>query len=344
MGLNGANGRTSIRAPNPPIQDSVFAQFRLDGRTVIITGGAGGIGYEVARGLAEAGANVSPNPFLTFHTWQRKSSSSPAGPQLALWYHSSSKADKLAASISQDFSVQCRTYKVDVSDYSAVSAAVDQVVSDFGRLDVMVANAGIPTKAGGLDDTIQDWNKVRAIDFDGAYYCLRAAGLVFRSQGHGVGVATASMSGHAANVPQEQTCYNACKAGVVRSDPLLYTHQQTACQQKGPERLTRRQIHLCKSLSVEWAKWGGRINSVSPGYIDTEISGDCPFEMKEEWFSLTPLRRDADPRELKGIYLYRTFLRPPPLPRARAIELPLMHVVCSLFRCKLVYHWRGFCD
>lgn len=64
------------------------------------------------------------------------------------------------------------------------------------------------------------------------------------------------------------------------------------------------QIHLAKSLAVEWAKWGGRINSVSPGYIDTAISGDCPFEMKEEWYSLTPLRRDADPRELKGIYLY----------------------------------------
>ena len=88
---------------------------------------------------------------------------------------------------------------------------------------------------------------------------------------------TASMSGHAANVPQEQSCYNACKAGV---------------------------IHLTKSLAVEWAKWGGRVNSVSPGYIDTEISGDCPFEMKEEWFSLTPLKRDADPRELKAAYLY----------------------------------------
>jgi sorbose reductase len=85
------------------------------------------------------------------------------------------------------------------------------------------------------------------------------------------------MSGHAANVPQEQSCYNACKAGV---------------------------IHLAKSLSVEWAKWGGRVNCVSPGYTDTAISGDCPFEMKEEWFSLTPMRRDADPRELKGVYLY----------------------------------------
>ncbi|KAG6362455.1 hypothetical protein INS49_010685 [Diaporthe citri] len=253
MASNGTNGRTSIRAPNPPVQDSVFKQFRPDRRTVIITGGAGGTGYEVARGLAEAGAN------------------------LALWYDSSSKADKLAASIAHDFGVKVQAYKVDVRQYEAAEKAVDQVVQDFGRLEVMMANAGVPSKAGGLDDKVEDWDHVRAVDFDGAYYCFRAAGLVFRKQGHGVGIATASMSGHAANVPQEQSCYNACKGGV---------------------------IHLCKTLSVELAKWGGRINSMSPGYIDTEISGDCHFDVKEEWFSLTPMRRDADPRELKGVYLY----------------------------------------
>lgn len=60
---NGVNGRTSIRKPNPPVEDSVFKSLRLDGRTVIVTGGCGGIGYEVSRGLAEAGANVSyPTP------------------------------------------------------------------------------------------------------------------------------------------------------------------------------------------------------------------------------------------------------------------------------------------
>ena len=55
---NEADGRMSIRNPNPPIKDSIFKSLRLDGRTVIITGGCGGIGYEIARGLAEAGANV----------------------------------------------------------------------------------------------------------------------------------------------------------------------------------------------------------------------------------------------------------------------------------------------
>ncbi|KAG9255846.1 uncharacterized protein F5Z01DRAFT_516335 [Emericellopsis atlantica] len=248
-----ANNPVSIRAPNPPVEDSVFKSLRLDGRTVIITGGCGGIGYEIARGLAEAGAN------------------------LALWYYSSQQSTTLAAKITADFGVKVETYQVDIRDHQAVEAAVARVVADFGRLDVLIANAGVPTKAGGLDDRVEDWDRVRAIDFDGTYYCLRAAGRVFRAQGRGVAVVTASMSGHAANVPQEQSCYNACKAGC---------------------------IHLARSLAVEWAKWGGRINSVSPGYVDTAISGDCPCAMKEEWFALTPLRRDADPRELKGVYLY----------------------------------------
>ncbi|KAJ4374717.1 hypothetical protein N0V83_001792 [Neocucurbitaria cava] len=243
----------SIRAPNPPLEDSVFKMFRMDGKTVIITGGSGGIGYEIARGLAEAGANI------------------------AIWYNSSKQASKLAATIAKDFNVKTAVYQVPVENHDAVESAVEKVIQDFGRLDVMIANAGIPTKAGGLDDKIEDWNRVRAIDFDGAYYCARAAGQVFRKQGYGNCIFTASMSGHAANVPQEQACYNACKAGV---------------------------IHLTKSLAVEWAKWGGRVNCVSPGYIDTAISADCTFEMKEEWFSLTPLKRDADPRELKAIYLY----------------------------------------
>lgn len=68
----------------------------------------------------------------------------------------------------------------------------------------MIANAGIPSKAGGLDDKIEDWQRVVDIDFSGAYYCARTAGEIFRKQGHGNMIFTASMSGHAANVPQQQ--------------------------------------------------------------------------------------------------------------------------------------------
>lgn len=79
--------------------------------------------------------------------------------------------------------MKTKVYRVPVEDYEAVEKGVAEVVKDFGRLDVLIANAGIPTKAGGLDDKVEDWNRVRAIDFDGAYYCARAAGLVFRRQG-----------------------------------------------------------------------------------------------------------------------------------------------------------------
>ena len=78
------------------------------------------------------------------------------------------------------------------------------MVRDFGRLDVMIANAGVPSKAGGLDDKLEDWQRVVDVDFSGAYYSARAAGAIFRKQGSGNMNFTASMSGHAANVPQQQ--------------------------------------------------------------------------------------------------------------------------------------------
>lgn len=77
---------------------------------------------------------------------------------------------------------------------------------DFGRLDVMIANAGVPSKAGGLDDKLEDWQRVVDVDFSGAYYCARVAGQIFRNQGSGNMIFTSSMSGHAVNVPQQQVC------------------------------------------------------------------------------------------------------------------------------------------
>lgn len=62
-------------------------------------------------------------------------------------------------------------------------------------------------------------------------------------------------------------------------------------------------IHLAKCLAVEWADFA-RVNAISPGYIKTPISAGVPSEWKEEWLSLTPMRREGDTRELKGIFLY----------------------------------------
>lgn len=90
------------------------------------------------------------------------------------------------------------------ADIVQVQATVGMVVKNFGRLDVMVTNAGIPSKAGGLDDNLDNWRKVVDVDFSAAYCCARIAGEVFRKQGSGNLIFTASMSEHAANIPQQQ--------------------------------------------------------------------------------------------------------------------------------------------
>jgi sorbose reductase len=123
---------------------------------------------------------------------------------------------------------------------------------------------------------VENWDTLMGVNLSSAYYCAKEAGAIFRKQGSGSLIFTASISGHIANVPQNQACYNASKAAM---------------------------IHLAKSLALEWAGFA-RVNSVSPGYIKTPISAGCSKEMKDEWFSLTPMRREADAKELKGIYLY----------------------------------------
>jgi sorbose reductase len=122
------------------MSDSVFQMFSMKGKVSIITGGSGGIGYEVARGLAEAGSDI------------------------ALWYYKATNTDKLAATLTRDFGVRAKAYQCDVAEYDQVKTSVDAVVKDFGKLDVMIANAGIPSKAGGLDDRLEDWHRVVNVD------------------------------------------------------------------------------------------------------------------------------------------------------------------------------------
>ena len=160
----------------------------------------------------------------------------------------------------------------------AVVNAVDEQVADFnGRLDIFVANAGIPWTMGPMADGPEaHYHDVVSTDLDGVYFCAKAASKHWRRQKlesttmdgkpldsytSGSFVATASMSGVIVNVPQLQAAYNAAKAGV---------------------------IHLCKSLAVEWAGYA-RANCVSPGYIITEISNFVPQETKDIWKGKIPL-------------------------------------------------------
>jgi len=142
-----------------------------------------------------------------------------------------------------------------------------------------------------IDGELSHYHKVVSTDLDSVFFCAKAAGEIFRTQyetglsltgekmqnySYGSFIATASMSGHIANIPQLQSAYNAAKAGV---------------------------IHLCKSLAIEWVKFA-RVNTISPGYIATEISKFVPPETKDIWRTKIPMGREGEAYELKGGYLF----------------------------------------
>ncbi|KAI1339806.1 mannitol dehydrogenase [Xylariaceae sp. FL0016] len=228
----------------------------LKGKVVIVTGASGprGMGIEAARGCAEMGADVA----ITYAS--RKEG-----------------AEKNVEELTKDYGIKAKAYKCNVGDFASCEQLVADVLKDFnGKIDGFVANAGATADAGVLDGTKEAWDKVIHTDLNGTAYCAKAIGAVFKKQGHGSLVITASMSGHIANFPQEQTSYNVAKAGCV---------------------------HMAKSLANEWRDFA-RVNSISPGYIDTGLSDFVAQDIQDLWMSMIPMGRNGDAKELKGAYVY----------------------------------------
>jgi NAD(P)-dependent dehydrogenase (short-subunit alcohol dehydrogenase family) len=166
----------------------------------------------------------------------------------------------------------------DVTDEKAVDAALKTVVSRSGSLDIVFNNAGVCIHKDTLEASIAEWREVLDINLTGEYIVARAAGKIMIEKGiKGSIINMASMSGSIVNVPQWQASYNASKAGV---------------------------IHLTRSLAVEWAQYGIRVNSLSPGYIGTPMSVDTPKELKDAWMPLIPAHRMGKPEELIGAVIY----------------------------------------
>jgi len=168
--------------------------------------------------------------------------------------------------------------QVDVTDESGIDNAVAEVVKRSGSVDVVFNNAGACIHKDTLSASINEWKQIIDTNLTGVYIVARAAGrAMIERRIKGSIINMASMSGSIVNVPQWQASYNASKAGV---------------------------IHLTRSLAVEWADYGVRVNSLSPGYIGTPMSADTPQELKDAWMPLIPQHRMGDPEELIPAVLY----------------------------------------
>ena len=169
--------------------------------------------------------------------------------------------------------------KLDLRKEDEVNEALVQVKKKFGRIDIVHNNAGIAHCVKCEDMTFEEWRNVVSIDLDAVFLVARAAGRYMIADGTGGSIInTASMSGLIVNYPQEQVAYNAAKAGV---------------------------IHLTKSLACEWAKYNIRVNSISPGYICTDMTpANSNKAWMDTWLAMCPTKRLGTPIELAGAVLY----------------------------------------
>jgi NAD(P)-dependent dehydrogenase (short-subunit alcohol dehydrogenase family) len=160
------------------------------------------------------------------------------------------------------------------SDVAKLAAAIQ---SKYGRIDIAFNNAGIFLNAESEACSDEDWHRVIDVNLHAVFYCCREFGKIMLEQAKGSIINTASMSGIIANTPQPQAAYNVSKAGV---------------------------IMLTKSLAAEWAKKGVRVNTISPGYISTEIGKGANPDWKAEWMRLTPMGRFGETREVASAVVY----------------------------------------
>lgn len=202
-----------------------------------------------------------------------------AGADVAIIDVDFAEAEKTAADIARETGRKVIAIKTDCTDPKQVDDMVLQVTKELGGLDFCHNNAGICINAPAEEMTFEQWNKVININLNGIFLTDIAAGKYMLAHGGGSIINTASMSAHIVNVPQPQCAYNASKAAV---------------------------IQLTKSLAIEWAKRGVRVNSLSPGYIGTELTLNSPtlIPLIEKWNEMAPLGRMGRPEELAAICVY----------------------------------------
>lgn len=231
----------------------------LSGKVVIVTGGAAGIGKATALRFGQAGARV------------------------AVWDMSEQAGQAVAAEIAAAGG-EAAFWQVNVAEAASVQAGMDAVVARWGRVDVLVNNAGIVRdgllvkwKEGKLAGTMSDeaWDAVIGVNLKGPFLCTRAAVPHMIAQGGGVVLSTSSVVGLYGNFGQ--TNYAATKGGL---------------------------ITMTKTWARELGKYNIRVNAVAPGFIATEILKAMPEKVLEGMVAKTPLGRMGRPEDIAEAFLW----------------------------------------
>ncbi len=236
-----------------------LSRFSLEGKVVVITGGSRGIGRAAAIGMAEAGADVVVT--------SRKL------PDL----------ENVAAEV-REKGRKALPIAAHIGKMDGIAAVVDQVMKEFGRIDVLVNNAGCTPAMGTIFDNEERlWDTIMNLNLKGLYFMSQAVARIMKEQGGGSIINVSSMDGYK---PEPYVgIYSISKAAVIMAT---------------------------KSMALEMAPFNIRANSIAPGPISTKMLDSHWFHLPEEQAKAekaemakhVPLRRIGDPDEITGAMIY----------------------------------------
>ena len=225
--------------------------MELEAQVAIVTGGSLGIGAAIARALAEAGANVAIN------------------------YR---KHDTEANQVVKDIETMGRkgaAIKADVSNFQDAEKMVNEVVNEFGKLDILVCNAGINRDAVIWKMTEEQWDAVMNINLKGYFNYARLVTPIFKDQNSGKIVNITSINGLRGKFGQSN--YSATKGGI---------------------------IAMTKSFAKELGKYNINVNAIAPGMILTDMMMQIPDKFKEIAINETVLGRLGEPEDVANLVVF----------------------------------------
>ncbi|MDQ1513602.1 MAG: hypothetical protein QOC59_1444, partial [Microbacteriaceae bacterium] len=215
-------------------------------RTAVVTGSTRGLGRAFARALAEAGAAV-----------------------VVVGRDADAAAEVEQELLALGASVQ--VVLADVTQRADIERLLAEATARFGRVDVLVNNAGTCIHKPALEVTDDEWRSVMNVNVDGLWIASQVFGRHMIEAGGGTIVNVGSMSASIVNRPQWQPAYNASKAAV---------------------------HHLTRSLAAEWAPLGVRVNAIAPGYMHTDMAPIHEPRFQRYWIEDAPQQRAGEPDEL----------------------------------------------